>query len=59
VREPARQDDHVGAPDGRLLVPDELRVVTEHVLRGVIRVVVAVGSRKDDDGELHDAISIL
>ena len=37
----------------RLLVPDELGVLAEHVLGGVIRVVIAVRSGKDDDGEFH------
>ena len=51
VREPARQDHGVGALEARVLVPDELGVLPEHVLGGVVGVVIAVGSGKDDDGE--------
>ena len=53
VREPAGQDHDVGALEARVLVPDERGLVPEHVLRGVVGVVVAVGAGKDDDGELH------
>ena len=49
VREPARQNDDVGALQARLLVPDELGVLPEHVLGGVVRVVIAVRTGKDDD----------
>ena len=51
MREAARQDDDVGALEARLLVPDELGVLAEDVLGRVIRVVIAVGAGKDDDGE--------
>ena len=53
VGEPAGQDDDVGRAERGVLVPDEFGVVPEHVLRGVIGVVVAVRSGKDDDGEFH------
>ena len=53
VREAAGQDDHVSAAERRVLVPDELGLLAEHVLRGVVGVVVAVRSGKDDDGEFH------
>ena len=53
VREPAGQNHDVGAAERRLLVPDERRLLAEHVLRGVVRVVIAVRSGKDDDGERH------
>ena len=53
VREPARQDDDVGAAELRVLVPDELGLLPEHVLGGVVGVVVAVRSGKNDDGEFH------
>ena len=33
--------------------PDELGVVPQHVLDGVVRVVVAVRTGEDDDGEFH------
>src|SRR6185503_10137366 len=36
-----------------LLVPDESRLLTEDVLRGVVGVVIAVRSREDDNGEGH------
>ena len=53
MREAAGQDDDVGALEARLLVPDELRLLPEHVLGGVIGVVIAVGTGKDDDAEFH------
>ena len=53
MREAAGQDDHVGAAQVRLLVPHELGVVPEHVLRGVVGVVIAVRAGEDDDGEFH------
>ena len=59
MREPARQNHHVGAVEARLLVPHELGIVTQHVLRRVIRVMVAIRSGEDDDGESHDSTSIL
>jgi len=52
VREPAREDHDVGPLEARLLVPDALGLLAEHGRRGVIAVVIAVRSRKDDDGEL-------
>ena len=53
VREASRKDDHVCAAKVCLFVPDEIGVLTEHVLRRVIRVVIAVGSGKTTDGEFH------
>ena len=58
VREAAGQDDDVGALQARLLVPDELGVLAEHVLGRVVRVVIAVGAGKDDDGEFHDGFTL-
>ena len=58
VRKAARQHDDVGAVEARLLVPDELRLLPEHVLRGVIRVVIAVGSGKNDDAEFHGQLPV-
>ena len=58
VREPAGQDDDVGALEAGVLVPDQLGVLPQHVLRGVIRIVVAIGSGKDDDREFHAVTSI-
>ena len=57
MREPAGQDHDVGAAERRLLVPDELGLLAEHVLRRVIGVVIAVRSRKHDDRELHGRAS--
>ena len=54
VRKPARQHDDVSALEARLLVPDELGLLAEHVLGGVIGVVIAVGAGKDDDAEFHN-----
>src|SRR5580765_654499 len=53
MRKPARQDHHVRVPKRGLLVPDEARLLAQHVFGGVIGVVIAVGSRKDDDPERH------
>jgi hypothetical protein len=53
VREPARQNDDVGAANAGVLVPDELGVLTEHVLGRVIRVVVAIRSGKYNNRKLH------
>ena len=58
VREAARQHHDVGAVEARLLVPDELRLLPEHVLHGVIRVVIAVGSWKNDDAEFHGQLPV-
>ena len=57
VRESAGQDDDVGALQVGVLVPDELGVLAEHVLRGVIGVVVAVAAGKHDDAEFHGVLS--
>ena len=56
--EPARQNHHVGALQVGLLVPHELGVLPEHVFGRVIRVVVTIGTGKDDDGEFHSATSM-
>ena len=62
VREATRQDDDVGALEVRVLVPDVLGLLAEHLSGGVVRVLVAVGSGKDDDREFHaidlDAITL-
>src|SRR5947207_6763390 len=54
MREAARKDDHVGALQVGVLVPDVLGVLAEHVLGGVVRVLVAVAAREYDDGKFHD-----
>ena len=53
VRETAWKNHRVRAAKIGLLVPDELGFLAEHVLRRVIRVVIAVGSGKDNDRESH------
>ena len=53
VREPAWQDHDIRAFEARLLVPDELRLLPEHVPGRVIGVVIAVGSGEDDNGKFH------
>ena len=40
------------------LVPDQLGVLAEYILGDVIGVVIAVRSREDDDGNLHDVTSM-
>jgi hypothetical protein len=54
VREPAWQHDDISAPETRLLVPDELGLLAEHVLGRVVGVVIAVGPGKDNDAEFHN-----
>ncbi len=51
VREAAGENHRIGAAKIGFLVPDELGLLAKHVFCGVIRVVVAVGSGKDNDGE--------
>ena len=53
VRETARDDHAVGAFEVRLLVPEQLGVRAEHVVRHVHRIVIAVRAGKDDDAEFH------
>src|SRR3954471_8959195 len=53
MRKAARQHDDVCALQRCFLVPDELGVLAKDVFRGVIGVVIAVGTRKDDDAEFH------
>ena len=56
--ETAGQDDHVRAFEIGVLVPDEFSGLAEHRRRRVIRVVVAVRTRKDDDREFHDSVNL-
>jgi hypothetical protein len=58
VREAAGKNDRVGAFEAGVLVPDQLSVLAQHVLGGVIRIVVAIRSGKDDDREFHAVTSI-
>ena len=58
MREPAGQDDDIRALQAGVLVPDELGVLTQHVLHGMMRIVIAVGTGKDDDREFHAVTSI-
>jgi hypothetical protein len=53
VGEPAGEDHGVGSLEAGVLVPHELGLLSEHVFHGVVGVVIAVGSGKDDDGEFH------
>jgi hypothetical protein len=57
VREAARENDGIGTLEAGLLVPDELRILSEDVFRRVIGVVIAIRSRKDDDSKAHDQAS--
>ena len=52
VREAAGEDDHVSRAGGGVLCR-RTRLLAKHVLRGVVGVVVAIRSGKDDDGEFH------
>ena len=58
VSESSGKNDGVGAAEAGVLVPDEFSVLTEHVPRNVIRVVVAIRSREDNNSKLHDATSM-
>ena len=53
VRKATGKDDHVGPAQGHVLVPHERRVGAQHVPSRVIRVVIAIGTGKDDDGKFH------
>ncbi len=58
MREPTRQDDHVGAFEVHVLVPDVLRLLAEHLTGGVVGVLVAIGSWKNDHREFHQSTSM-
>src|SRR5206468_6908490 len=49
------QHDHVRTLQRGFLVPDELGLLAEHMLRRVIGIVIAVRTGKDDDAEFHSA----
>src|SRR5207249_1352833 len=53
VREPARQNQHVGAFEIGVLVPEVLGLPAKNICGGVIRVLVAVAAWKDDNPEFH------
>jgi hypothetical protein len=53
VREAAGKDDGVGVGEACVPVPNELGILAQHVLDGVIGIVVAIGSGKHNDGEFH------
>src|SRR4029453_11425240 len=58
VREASWQDDDVRAFEAFLLVPDELRLLAEHVPRRVVGLVIAVGSGENDNGEFHNSYQL-
>jgi hypothetical protein len=53
MRESPRQDHHIGGLEVRVLVPDVLGTLANHVRDRMIGIVIAVGSGKDNDRELH------
>src|SRR5438874_4655181 len=53
VRKATGQNHDVRAPQIRILVPEVLRVLAEHLPGCVKRVLVAVAARKDGDAESH------
>src|SRR5204862_229328 len=53
VRKPAGEDYDIDTLQVGVLVPDVLGLLTDHILRGVIRVVVAIAAGKHHDAELH------
>ena len=55
----ARQHDELAALERSVLVPEEHRLLVEHVLQHVVHVVVAVAAREDDDAAPHDAATPL
>ena len=54
VRKAAWQDDHVGAFQIGVLVPEIFGLLAEQVLGRVKRVLVAVAPREHDDAKFHD-----
>src|SRR5688500_14021534 len=58
VREASRQHHHVGPLQGGFLVPDEFRILPEHVPGGMIGVVIAIRSGEDDDAEFHKSVQL-
>ena len=58
VREPAGNDDAVGAAKVRLLVPQHLDLGAEHIARHMHRIVIAIRAGQDDDAEFHAARSL-
>src|SRR5262249_30397603 len=59
VSEAARKDHGIDITELRLIVPEELRLLSENSRDRVPGVVVAVASREDDDSEFHRDTSIL
>jgi DNA-binding cell septation regulator SpoVG len=53
MRKAAGKDHGVCVCEACVPVPNELGVLAEHVLDGVIGIVVAIGSGKHNDGEFH------
>jgi hypothetical protein len=58
VGKPAGQNDHLGALQTGVFVPDQLSGLAEHLGRCMIRIVVAVGAGEDDDTEFHQSTSM-
>src|SRR5713226_6739005 len=53
VTEAARQHDALDAVDRFILVPQQLRVLTQHLTQCMKRIVVVERSGKTDDASLH------
>ena len=53
IGESTRQHHRITAREGLLLVPDKFRLLTKHMLDGMVGVMVAIGPGKNNDGESH------
>ena len=56
MRKPPWQDHNVGAVEIAFLVPHKFGVFADDMFHGVVGIVIAVGSGKDDDSEFHDSL---
>jgi hypothetical protein len=59
MREAARKNHDVGTVQVGFFVPDERGVLSKHLFGGMEGVVIAIRSRKDDNGELHNSLTWL
>ena len=57
IAEASGEYDHLRVAQRGFLVPYEPHRLFEDILDGVVAVMVAIGAREDDDGELHYRLS--
>src|SRR5215213_1524325 len=53
MREPAWQNHNIRAAQVGFLMPDKLGILAQHIFCRVVRVVIAIGPGKDNDGKFH------